>query len=83
MKRKALRSLITLAGAACFSLALFCTPVATLPAKAAQPEVAVPYKNFIEYRYKIENGKVYKRLYNYSNGDWVGDWIYVCEWPGE
>ena len=24
---------------------------------------------------KIENGKKYKRLYNYTTQTWVGDWI--------
>ena len=31
----------------------------------------------IQYRYKIINGKLYKRLYNYSTGEWIGDWIPV------
>lgn len=29
----------------------------------------------IRYRYKSINGKLYKRLYNYSKQEWVGDWI--------
>lgn len=32
--------------------------------------------------YKIENSKVYKRLYNASTGEWIGDWIYVGPYPG-
>lgn len=27
------------------------------------------------WRYKFENGKKYKRLYNYNTKKWVGDWI--------
>ncbi len=80
MKRKVLRSLITLAGISCCSLALLCTPVTTMPVKAAMPPIASPQKDIIRYRFKIEDGKLYKRLYNYSNGDWESDWIYVCDW---
>ncbi len=29
----------------------------------------------IQYRYKFINGRLYKRLYNYSTGEWIGDWI--------
>ena len=29
----------------------------------------------IGYVYKTVNGKLYKRLYNYSRGEWIGDWI--------
>ncbi len=36
-----------------------------------------PQSYIIEWVYKVENGKRYKRLYNTSTGAWVGDWIYV------
>ena len=26
------------------------------------------------YVYKVENGKLYRRLYNYSKDTWLGDW---------
>lgn len=29
------------------------------------------------WRYKEENGKIYKRLYNSSRLEWIGEWIYV------
>lgn len=29
----------------------------------------------IEWRYKIKNGKLYKRKYNYTKKQWIGDWI--------
>lgn len=29
----------------------------------------------IRYRYKSINGILYKRLYNYSTHEWIGDWI--------
>lgn len=28
----------------------------------------------IDWRYKIEDGKLYRRLYNYSTQKWVGEW---------
>ena len=40
------------------------------------------YADILEWRVKIENGKLYKRLYNTSTMEWVGDWIYVCDYPG-
>lgn len=27
------------------------------------------------WRYKISNNVLYKRLFNYSTGQWIGDWI--------
>ena len=29
----------------------------------------------IRYRYAVINGKVYKRLYNYTTSEWIGNWI--------
>ncbi|MBD8958643.1 MAG: hypothetical protein EGQ83_09345 [Holdemanella biformis] len=31
--------------------------------------------DIIEWRYKFENGRVYKRRYNYTKQKWIGDWI--------
>lgn len=28
-----------------------------------------------EWRYKIVNGVLYKRLFNATTGQWIGDWI--------
>lgn len=39
-----------------------------------------PLSHNLRWIYKIENGKVYKRLYNASTRDWIGDWIYVGEY---
>lgn len=27
-----------------------------------------------EWRYKMENGQLYRRLINLTTGEWVGDW---------
>lgn len=82
MKQKKISKLLGLMGAACLSLGMFFCPTATLPTQAATADAAVPYSEIIEWRYKIENGKAYRRLYNYSRAEWVGDWIYVGEYPG-
>lgn len=37
-------------------------------------EVVVPYADITGWRYKSENGKVYRRLYNYSKQKWIGEW---------
>lgn len=36
-----------------------------------------PLSDIIDWRVKVINGKLYKRLYNYSTGEWVGPWILV------
>lgn len=38
--------------------------------------VATPRSAIIEWRYKIEDGKLYRRQYNYTEQCWVGDWIW-------
>ena len=82
MKQKKISKLLGLMGAACLSLGMFFCPAATLPTQAATPSIAVPYSDIIEWRYKIENGNAYRRLYNYSTRNWIGEWIYVGPYPG-
>ncbi len=36
-----------------------------------------PRADDIRYVYKTINGKLHKRLYNYTTNKWVGDWILV------
>lgn len=40
-------------------------------------ENGVARSPIIEYRYKIIDGELYRRLYNYSDGYWIGDWELV------
>lgn len=40
-------------------------------------ERGVARSPIIEYRYKIIDGELYRRLYNYSDGYWIGDWELV------
>lgn len=37
-------------------------------------DVAYPRANIIGWRYKSENGKMYRRQYNYSREKWIGEW---------
>ncbi|WP_077612377.1 hypothetical protein [Clostridium sp. Marseille-P2415] len=46
------------------------TPV---PNSVEEPSVW-PQSDIIEWRYKTENGKLYKRQYNYTKVKWIGDW---------
>ena len=43
---------------------------------AQEKEVAVEKSSSIARAdvYKVENGKLYRRLYNYSKDTWLGDW---------
>lgn len=40
-------------------------------------EYISPCSNTLQWYYKTENGKLYKRLFNTATNQWVGDWIYV------
>ena len=78
MKSKILRCVLTAAGIACCSMCLFVTPAATLPVQAAAPETpANPQQDIKQWLFKKEDGKLWKRLWNASLGEWEGPWIYV------
>lgn len=83
MKNKYLKTVAMLLGFCCLSLTALFSPVATVTADAAffGPTVQ-PYSNVTEWHYKIENGKLYKRLYDTTEHRWLTDWIYVCDYPG-
>ena len=36
-----------------------------------------PRSYVIGWKYKNIDGKLYKRLYNYTKEQWIGDWILV------
>lgn len=85
MKRRSItQKLALLIGTACLALMAFICPISTISAQAStsRETTVQPRQDDIEYVYKIENGKLYKRLYNYSTLEWIGDWIYVCDYPG-
>lgn len=35
----------------------------------------ITFSDNLKWRYKSENGILYKRLYNYTTNCWVGNWI--------
>jgi len=39
--------------------------------------IVTPYADIIEWRYKVENGKLYKRQYNCTKDKWIGEWVLV------
>lgn len=66
-------------------LSLFCGSGSTVmaaettsrPFGAYTNENATMRAEYIKYIYKVIDGKVYKRLYNFTQEKWVGDWILV------
>lgn len=52
------------------------TPTGTLQNTVVQSEEynAVPFADIIGWRYKAVDGKMYRRLYNYSKQQWIGNW---------
>ncbi len=74
------KKLMTLTGIAYFSFAALFSPSFTLTAQAANSDAIVdPCADVYEWRFKVENGKLYKRLYNVTANEWAGNWIYVSE----
>lgn len=78
MKRK----LMHLSAIAAGAMVLLFMPLPAQASEAASPESSptyqsiVPTAQIIDWRWKIEDGKMYKRLYNYTIQQWVGEWIY-------
>lgn len=68
-----------------FSVIILSTvTLTTVPALATQSEIIYentteiqPRTDIKEWRFKIENGNLYKRLYNYTRNRWETDWIFV------
>lgn len=70
-------------GVVCMALAVLLGPVSSLPTQAAasHEETVMPMRDAIGYMYEVRDNKLYKRLYNHSTCNWVGDWIYVRDVP--
>lgn len=53
----------------------------TVPCFESYANTAVEFSqaraDIIEWRYKIENNKLYRRQYNYSKQEWIGEWEFV------
>ncbi len=50
------------------------SPIAINAQENSELRVAYPRAQAIGWRYKTENGKVYRRQYNYSRQKWIGEW---------
>lgn len=77
---KAFKKLAAAVAAVCFSAALvFAAPVATISAHAenASGNTVSTRAQIISYVYSIKDNKLYRRLYNYTTGEYIGDWVYV------
>lgn len=75
--------LLFLLGTAGFALSVFFCPASNLSVQAATSSeiIAQPQRDDIRWRFTIMDNKVYKRLYNYSTCNWIGDWIYLRDVP--
>lgn len=73
-------SKIALMTTLCSLSLLFAAPELSISASAATPpgeEGIAPCADSLEWVYEERDHAVYKRLYNTSTGEWVGDWILV------
>lgn len=58
------------------SITSFAAPAVATEAEAIEAESAViARKPITEWRYKVINGELYKRLYDTTNKIWLTDWI--------
>lgn len=81
MKRRS--KLISALGILSIAMAILVCPAASISVQAGGgSETIAPYAQDIGYRYAVFDNKVYKRLYNFSTGEWIGDWIYVRDYDG-
>ena len=82
MFNKTLRNKIKLCiGMMLCAVAVLATPITTIVTYASESGDIETCADFREWLYKIEDGKLYKRLYNRSTGLWETDWIFVCNYP--
>lgn len=53
------------------------SPSMLVPAAKAEETPILMRAPALEWRYKFIDGKLYRRLYNCSTQEWVGDWELV------
>jgi hypothetical protein len=59
------------------SVVLGTCAISPLQAFASATAITQPRAEIIEWRYKVENNKLYRRQYNYSTNEWIGEWEFV------
>ncbi len=78
MKNKKKKVTLILASAFLSALVLFqansIESYAYTGAEKASTAEVITYSQEIDYRYKVEDGKLYRRLYNYYTQQWIGEW---------
>lgn len=80
MKLTIIKKLAAVGGAFALALSILASPVATMPVQAAAnpgDSTVAPCSDVIQWRYKFEDHKIYKRLYNYGTNEWLGEWIFL------
>ncbi len=50
------------------------SPVSITSSQNSLLDAYYPNANIIGWRYKSEDGKMYRRQYNYSREKWIGEW---------
>lgn len=75
--KKFFKCLALACGGLALGLSLLVTPAASVSVQAAVAPTDSINKQYIEWIYLRAEGKLYKRLFNYSTGQWIGEWIYV------
>ena len=82
--KKVQKKLAAVIGASCLALTLFACPAASLPVQAAanQEEYGIrPMADIKTWVYIMQGDSIYKRLFNNTTGEWIGDWIFVRKIP--
>lgn len=82
--KRLIKQIAAVGGAACLALTILVSPIATIPVQAAAPreDTASPQYDVILWRYKVVNGNLYRRLYNYAISEWIGEWEYIGPYNG-
>ena len=81
--KKILNKIKAFAGIGLCTLAILINPCTTITSYASGSDDVAVCADIKEWYFKLENGKLYKRLYNASTGNWETDWIYVMDYDGE
>ncbi len=50
---------------------------ARAPLSESNLSIITPLSDIIEWRYKVDNGHLYKRQYNCTKDAWIGSWVLV------
>lgn len=56
------------------AIAMTSSPISAIKNEDIGYESIQPRKDKIDWVYKSENGYLYRRLFNFSKNEWIGDW---------